>query len=172
MKSKSMASSIEDENRDSEYMKEPSDEQGRQQLVRKGKLILYNRPANPALDESVVTVQRYNCFGTNLFPSKSSSDVQLATGVTSVANGDGKTVVSANLATFFALDTQDDTVLIDLNFSNPQLHQVFGVHPTPGVLAADRYDNVVAYGDQGVVGIALRRDEVGDNGIRQSDRVA
>jgi Mrp family chromosome partitioning ATPase len=105
-------------------------------------LILYNRPANPLLDESVVTVQRYNCFGTNLFPSKSSTDVQLAAGVTSVANGDGKTVVSANLATFFALDTQDDTVLIDLNFNNPQLHHVFGLHPTPGVLDSLRTDTI------------------------------
>jgi Mrp family chromosome partitioning ATPase len=137
-----MASSIEDGNRESQYANESSDEQGRQQLVRKGKLILYNRPANPLLDESVVTVQRYNCFGTNLFPSKSSTDVQLAAGVTSVANGDGKTVVSANLATFFALDTQDDTVLIDLNFNNPQLHHVFGLHPTPGVLDSLRTDTI------------------------------
>jgi Mrp family chromosome partitioning ATPase len=137
-----MASSIEDGNREPQYANESSDEQGRQQLVRKGKLILYNRPANPILDESVVTVQRYNCFGTNLFPSKSSTDVQLAAGVTSVANGDGKTVVSANLATFFALDTQDDTVLIDLNFNNPQLHHVFGLHQTPGVLDSLRTDTI------------------------------
>lgn len=137
-----MTPDLENGNIDPEYIHDgPSEEQGRQQLVRKGKLIIYNRPANPILDENVVSVQRYNCFGTNLFPSKS-EDVQLAMGVTSSTKGDGKTVVAANLATFFALDTQDDTVLVDLNFNNPRLHEVFGVSSTPGILDSLRNDTI------------------------------
>lgn len=139
-----MTPDIEDDSARSEYNRVndgSAEEQGRQQLVRKGKLIIYNRPANPVLDESVVSVQRYNCFGTNLFPSRN-ADVQLAAGVTSAGAGDGKTVVAANLATFFALDTQDDTVLIDLNFTNPKLHEVFGVQPTPGILDSLRNDTI------------------------------
>jgi Mrp family chromosome partitioning ATPase len=136
-----MTPDIDDNNAVPEYRDEESDQQGRQQIVRKGKLILYNRPANPLLDESVVSVQRYNCFGSNLFPSRS-ADLQLAAGVTSAAEGDGKTVVAANLATFFALDTQDDTVLIDLNFRQPKLHQIFGVMPSPGILDSLRNDTI------------------------------
>jgi Mrp family chromosome partitioning ATPase len=131
-----------DDNAIPEYRDEPEDgSQGRQQLVRKGKLILYNRPANPVLDESIVSVQRYNCFGSNLFPSRN-ADLQLAAGVTSASNGDGKTLVAANLATFFALDTQDDTVLIDLNFRQPKQHEIFGISSTPGILDSLRNDTI------------------------------
>jgi len=127
-----MTPDIQDDNAVPEY-REPSEEQAQQQIVRTGKLILYNRPANPVLDETIVSVQRYNCFGNHLFPSRN-AEMQLGVGVTSVDEGDGKTVVAANLATFFALDTQEDTVIIDLNFKNPRLHEVFGINPVPGIL--------------------------------------
>lgn len=131
----------EDENEIPHLKEDPEEDHERQQIVRKGKLILYNRPSNPVLDETVVSVQRYNCFGTNLFPSRN-ADLQLAAGVTSAGNGDGKTVVAANLATFFALDTQDDTVLIDLNARDPRLHEIFGVPQSPGILDALRNDTI------------------------------
>jgi Mrp family chromosome partitioning ATPase len=99
---------------------------GDQRLTRKGKLVSYNRPAKLFLDESIVSVQRYNAFGSNFFPSKN-ADIKLTLGITSADEGDGKTVVAANLATFFALDTEDDTVLVDLNSINPQVHNVFGL---------------------------------------------
>lgn len=113
----------------------------RRQIIRKGKLILYNRPENPVLDESIVTVKRYNCFGSGLFPDRN-ADLQFTTGVTSVHSGDGKTLVASNLAAFFALDTQDDTVLIDLNFRRPKLHQVFGISASPGVLESLHTDTI------------------------------
>ena len=138
-----MTPDIDDTNSIPEYRQEPEAEQNeeRQQLVRKGKLILYNRPANPILDESTVSVQRYNCFGSNLFPSRN-ADLQLAAGVTSASNGDGKTMVAANLATFFALDTQDDTILIDLNFRHPRVHEIFGIQSSPGILDSLRNDTI------------------------------
>lgn len=119
----------------------PSAEEKHQQLIRKGKLILYNRPSNPTLDESVVSVDRYNRFGTSLFPGKN-TELQLAAGVTSAHVGDGKTLVAANLATFFALDSQDDTVLVDLNTQSPAQHEVFGVPASPGLLDSLKSDTI------------------------------
>ena len=134
---------FEDSNRvDPNFEPEPAAHgASRHQIVRKGKLILYNRPENPILDESIVTVKRYNCFGAGLFPDRN-ADLQFTTGITSVHKGDGKTLVSSNLAAFFALDTQDDTVLIDLNFHQPRLHQVFGIAPSPGVMESLHSDTI------------------------------
>ena len=103
-----------------------------EEVVWKGKLV-YSVPPNPVVDSSVVSVRWYNCFGSNLFPNKT-ADLQLAAGITSPHLGDGKTLVAANLATFLALDTQDETVLVDLNLRRPRLHQVFGVPPVPGIV--------------------------------------
>lgn len=138
-----MRPDLDDDAIEPEYNDQGPDERAGvgQQLVRKGKLILYNRPKNPVLDESVVSVDRYNRFGTNLYPSRAES-TQLVAAVTSPNPGEGKTVVAANLATFFALDTQDDTVLIDMNFSNPCQHAVFGINQTPGIRDSLRTDTI------------------------------
>ncbi len=119
----------------------PHEDTMRDQIIRKGKLILYNGTLNPQLDESVVTLQRYSCFGANMFPNKH-ADLQLAAGITSPHPGDGKSVVAANLATFLALDTQDETVLIDLNANGPKAHQIFGVPAAPGILDSLRGDTI------------------------------
>lgn len=139
-----MTPNIEDDNLASNYSSYDDDaerEKARQQLIRKGKLLFYNRKLTPELDESVVSVQRYHSFGTSLFPSNN-ADARFTVGITSASTGEGKTVVAANLATFLALDTEDDTVLIDLNFSNPQLHSVFGVPSSPGILDAVHSDTI------------------------------
>ncbi len=125
---------IEDAQPAEEYHDENEHQDGRrQQIVRKGKLILYNRPANVVLDENTVTMQRYNSFGSNLFPGKD-SDLQIIAGVTSPQRGEGKTLVAANLATFFALDVRDDTVLVDLNLRSARVHEIFGVPSGPGIM--------------------------------------
>lgn len=139
-----MTPNIEDDNLASDYSKYEDDaerERSRQQLIRKGKLLFYNRKVTPELDESVVSVQRYHAFGTSLFPSNN-ADARFTVGITSAGTGEGKTVVAANLATFLALDTDDDTVLIDLNFSNPRQHAVFGVPSSPGMLDAVHNDTI------------------------------
>ena len=110
---------------------------GAHSVVRKGKLLQYVTPRSAELDESVVTVQRYGCFGSNLFPGKI-NDLQLTAGITSANLRDGKTVVAANLATFFATDTRDDTVLVDLSFRKPRLHHVFGTPASPGIVESLR----------------------------------
>jgi Mrp family chromosome partitioning ATPase len=124
-----------------ETHRDQSENRGSHQIIRKGKLILYNNPPDPSLDESVVSVQRYSCFGANLFPGRN-TELQLAVGVTSTRPRDGKTVVAANLATFFALDTQEDTVLVDLNTGRPRLHHVFGIPPVPGLMDSLKSDTI------------------------------
>ncbi len=116
----------------------------RQEVTRKGKLILYNTPPSPVLDTHIVTVQRYGCFGAHLFPGKL-TDLQLTAGITSARSRDGKTVAASNLAAFLATDTRDDTVLVDLTFRRPTLHQVFGVPPSPGLLESLRNDTIILH---------------------------
>jgi Mrp family chromosome partitioning ATPase len=112
-----------------------------QQIIRKGKLVLYNSPEETFIDESVISVQRYNCFGAHLFPGRN-SDLQLMAGVTSPHPRDGKTTAAANLATFLAVDTQDDTVLVDLSFRRPSVHTLFGIAPAPGIMDSLKSDTI------------------------------
>lgn len=118
------------------------DSAGRQEIVRKGKIIMYSTPVDGALDTSVVTVQRYSCFGSTLFPGKI-ADLQLAAGVTSAGPHEGKTVVASNLAAFLATDSRDDTVLIDLSFRRPVQHKIFGIPSSPGIMESTRTNTIV-----------------------------
>ncbi len=126
-----MTPNPEDEPIEPEYIDE-NRQHPRHQLIRQGKLIVYNRPPNPRLDETVVTVERYNSFGASLYPNRNET-TQFVAGVTSPNPGEGKSVVAANLATFFALDAGEDTVIVDLNFSNPSVHKIFGISQAPGL---------------------------------------
>jgi|WetSurMetagenome_2_1015567.scaffolds.fasta_scaffold45217_2 Mrp family chromosome partitioning ATPase len=118
--------------------------EGRKDLTRPGKVLLYNTPVSPELDTTVVTVERYGCFGANLFPGKL-TDLQLTAGVTSARPREGKSLVASNLAAFFATDTRDDTVLVDLSFRRPRLHQIFGIPSSPGLLESVRNDTIILY---------------------------
>ncbi len=118
--------------------------QSRGELARPGKVLLYHTPVSPELDTGVVTVERYGCFGANLFPGKL-TDLQLTAGVTSARPGEGKSLVASNLAAFFATDTRDDTVVVDLSFRRPRLHQIFGVPSSPGLLESVRNDTIILY---------------------------
>lgn len=114
------------------------------EVVRKGKTILYHETASPSLDSSVVTVQRYGCFSTHLFPSRA-SDVQLTAGVTSCRPREGKTLVAANMAAFFATESREDALIVDLSFRRPRLHHIFGVPGSPGIQESLRNDTVMVY---------------------------
>lgn len=116
--------------------------EGRQEIARKGKVIMYSTPVDGALDTSVVTVQRYSCFGATLFPGKI-ADLQLTAGVTSAGPHEGKTVVASNLAAFLATDSRDDTVLIDLSFRRPMQHRIFGIASSPGIMESTRTNTIV-----------------------------
>lgn len=112
------------------------------QIARREKRIEFADGIHPELDESVVTIQRYSSFGTNLFPGKI-ADLQLMAGVTSAHGRSGKTTVAANLAAFFATDAREETVLVDVSFRRPRLHQIFGIPAAPGVLESVRTDSII-----------------------------
>jgi Mrp family chromosome partitioning ATPase len=114
------------------------------EVVRKGKTILYHETPSPSLDSSVVTVQRYGCFGAHLFPAKS-AHVQLTAGVTSCRPREGKTLVAANMAAFFATEAREDALIVDLSFRRPRLHHIFGVPSSPGIQESLRTDTVMVY---------------------------
>lgn len=118
--------------------------ESRNELTRPGKVLLFNTPVSPELDASVVTVERYGCFGASLFPGKL-TDLQLTAGVTSARPREGKSLVASNLGAFFATDTRDDTVVVDLSFRRPQLHQIFGIPSSPGLLESLRNDTIILY---------------------------
>ncbi len=53
--------------------------------------------------------------------------------ITSPVKGDGKTSVTANLATAIALDTEQRVLLIDADLRSPELHRYFGIPARPGL---------------------------------------
>jgi receptor protein-tyrosine kinase/non-specific protein-tyrosine kinase len=64
-----------------------------------------------------------------------------AIGITSANKQDGKTMVAVNMAISLAQGYQQKTLLIDFNFLNPQLHNVFETRQSPGL--ADAMDRRV-----------------------------
>lgn len=53
--------------------------------------------------------------------------------VTSSKKGEGKTCTSSNLAYTLARDLDEPTLVMDCDYKCPNLHNLFGVDPTPGV---------------------------------------
>ena len=53
--------------------------------------------------------------------------------VSSPVSGDGKTLVSANLATVRAVDPANRVLIVDADMRGPQVHRLFGVRQTPGL---------------------------------------
>ncbi|GJL58117.1 MAG: hypothetical protein NPIRA03_09740 [Nitrospirales bacterium] len=53
--------------------------------------------------------------------------------ITSAMKGEGKTSTSANIAYTLARDLAEPTLIIDCDFTCPNLHRVLGLHQAPGV---------------------------------------
>src|SRR6266850_1614466 len=104
--------------------------------LRKGvKPIVYNSAKAVDIDEETVAFEFYNCFNYSLLP-KRKHDVRLTMGITSANRGEGKTLVSSNLAVSLTRGYQKKTVLVDLNIQRPRLHEVFGTPLAPGLMDA------------------------------------
>lgn len=56
--------------------------------------------------------------------------------ITSVNDGDGKTVVASNLALVMSEDSERRVALVDANFRSPRAATLFDLDPTRGLLAA------------------------------------
>lgn len=87
------------------------------------------------VDKEVIAPEYYNNFNFSKL-SKKFSDLNVTLGITSANKGEGKTLVASNMAVSLAQAYRQRTVLIDLNFKNPQLHNIFGVSQKPGLAEA------------------------------------
>jgi Mrp family chromosome partitioning ATPase len=94
-------------------------------------VIVSNKVLNVS-ENSHISHQHINSF--NFLKLSASFDLTKTTlGITSVNSGDGKTKTAANMATSLALGYQRKTLLIDFNFLNPSLHEVFETSQHPGL---------------------------------------
>jgi Mrp family chromosome partitioning ATPase len=126
---------IRTENAETESDGKSSPKGGDNRLVRLIKSIVVNPEKGGHIDENVVKFQYYNSFNYSLLP-QGQDNVSLTLGITSAKSGEGKTLVASNLAVSLAMGSQKNTILIDLHISNPQLHDVFGVAESPGLMEA------------------------------------
>jgi Mrp family chromosome partitioning ATPase len=87
------------------------------------------------LDNHTIAPKYYNNFNFAKL-SKKFSDLNIVLGITSANKGEGKTLVASNMAFSLAKAYQQRTVLVDMNFKNPKLHEVFGAKISPGLAEA------------------------------------
>lgn len=87
------------------------------------------------IDTATVNKQYYNNFNFSKL-SKRFGDFKVSLGVTSANKGEGKTHVASNMAVSLAKAYRQRTVLVDMNFKNPQLHKIFGARREPGLADA------------------------------------
>lgn len=102
-------------------------------LTQTAKSIVVNPTQSDYIDKSVVKKQYYNSFNYSMLPDQYQK-IDLTVGVTSANRGEGKTLTASNLAVSFALAYKRNTVLVDLNMKNPNLHNVFGTNLKPGLV--------------------------------------
>lgn len=108
---------------------------GSRTLVRLLKPVIISPERGQYVDPDVVSARFYNCFHYSLL-SKGNASVSLTVGITSANKGEGKTLVASNLGVSFAIASQRETVLVDLNVRSPQLHRIFGTQASPGLVEA------------------------------------
>jgi capsular exopolysaccharide synthesis family protein len=87
------------------------------------------------LDDRSRVAEQFKMLRTLLFNRtrpKGWSTVQ----ITGFDPGDGKSLVATNLAISIARDSRQTTLLVDLDFRNPSIHNLFGLGPdTPGLVS-------------------------------------
>lgn len=87
------------------------------------------------VDPDIVNRKYYNNFNFSKLTTKY-GNVNLALGITSANPKEGKTLVASNMAVSLARAYRQRTILVDLNFQNPQLHKIFGTRLRPGLIEA------------------------------------
>lgn len=66
----------------------------------------------------------------------------LTIGITSANQGEGKTLVACNMAVSLVRAYRKPTVIIDMNFEQPKIHEVFGSELTPGLAEIFQHNTV------------------------------
>ncbi len=95
-----------------------------------------NTSPGDSVDTRIIKYNLYNSFNYSLFLPQDYRTIKLSFGVTSPNRGEGKTTAVCNLATAISLGTGRKTVVVDLNLSNPRIHNVFGIPSGPGLAEA------------------------------------
>ena len=93
------------------------------------------------VDYKCISKKYYNSFNFSKLASAFKNS-KMTIGITSAGRGDGKTLVAANMAVSLATGYNQKTVLVDMNFKNPKLHDVFGTTQSPGMAEAIAYKKV------------------------------
>ena len=93
------------------------------------------------VSDTIVSHKYYNSFNFSKL-STQFGHLNLAIGITSANKQEGKTLVASNMAVSIARGYQRRTLLVDMNFENPQLHKIFGVDVEPGLAEAIEFKNL------------------------------
>ncbi len=93
------------------------------------------------VDRKTVALKYYNSFNFSKLAATLDS-TKMTIGITSANRNDGKTLVASNMAVSLASGYKQKTVLVDMNFKNPKLHDVFGTTQSPGMAEAIAYKKV------------------------------
>lgn len=110
-------------------------------LVKSIKDIQLREDKSDYIDTKVISRKFYNSFNYSRLPSEAQV-VNLSLGITSPKRGAGKTLVASNLAVSLASGHERKTVLVDMSFSNPEVHKVFNVNIDPGINEAFSYGTI------------------------------
>ncbi len=106
-----------------------------QRLVRLIKSVVENSEKGNRIDDGIVKFRYFNAFNFSAL-SGPGQNVNMTLGITSARRGEGKTLVACNLAVSLAMGFQKKTVLVDLNFAKPRVHDIFGLSNGPGLAEA------------------------------------
>lgn len=101
-------------------------------VIEPQKLPVHLPNAGNKIDNKTISKKYYNSFNFSKLASAFKNS-KMTLGVTSAGRKDGKTLVAANMAVSLASGYNQKTVLIDMNFHNPDMHNVFGTNLSPGL---------------------------------------
>ncbi len=91
-----------------------------------------------AVDPKTIAKKYYNSFNFSKLAETFSKD-KMTIGITSANRNDGKTLVAANMAVSLASGYKQKTLIADMNFRHPSLHEIFGTNQKPGMAEAIAY---------------------------------
>lgn len=112
-----------------------NDENSDNKIVRLIKTLNINEIIGNYIDNNFIQHKIYNSFNYS-FLSREKKEINFTLGVTSAKIGEGKTLISSNLAVSLALSSKKPTLLIDLNIANPKINKIFGTPISPGLTEA------------------------------------
>ena len=93
------------------------------------------------VDRKTIALKYYNSFNFSKLAA-TFDNAKMTIGITSANRNDGKTLVAANMAVSLASGYKQRTLLVDMNFRHPKLHEVFGTNQCPGMAEAIAHKKV------------------------------